>query len=428
MSRHRLRDTAAPAPRTRGRFFAVVAATATLLAATGVADAAGGHGRAPAPPTADPNPNCSLLVPKAPLSSAGLATPYRLTATDADAGACHEGNAGQSAFVKATIIDTTTGKVSVYSPLVVDAGTRAEIAPVVPKLPEHAVVGVWFGYNGDTLTLTGGAAKTWCVNGLGRSRFGQYAYCNAPAFFAAANSAIAHHRLRIPATGMASDGRPCPTVRDFAVVDQDQSDNVTSTYLMLANGRTAQNTAINAGRLGNTATELTNGSDNGLLDAFIDPALGCTPFTAPDLGDPGASVTSLALNELAAAADQAAPVALVPTNDPMTVVGDAASVPKTNLYRLGVDQPRLRSNAATGTAYCRSIFTTGVSRIASDKAQFLLGPSPDDADSNLFAFLADRLWRSFDELGCGDLLAVANPVTLVRAGDVVTDATFASIG
>jgi hypothetical protein len=42
---------------------------------------------------------------------------------------------------------------------------------------------------------------------------------------------------RIPG-GKARDGLPCPTVRDFAVVDQDQSDNVNTHYLATADVRT----------------------------------------------------------------------------------------------------------------------------------------------------------------------------------------------
>ncbi|MBV9616789.1 MAG: hypothetical protein JO031_15150, partial [Ktedonobacteraceae bacterium] len=45
------------------------------------------------------NPNCSLRVPKNPLTAQGLATPYQLSATDAAQGPCNEANAGQSAFV-----------------------------------------------------------------------------------------------------------------------------------------------------------------------------------------------------------------------------------------------------------------------------------------------------------------------------------------
>src|SRR5215468_4689996 len=43
----------------------------------------------PAPPP-DPNTNCTLIVPEDPLSAAGLATPYHLTATDPAMGPCNE--------------------------------------------------------------------------------------------------------------------------------------------------------------------------------------------------------------------------------------------------------------------------------------------------------------------------------------------------
>ena len=46
------------------------------------------------------NPNCTLIVPANPLTAAGLATPYQLTATDPAAGPCNEANAGQTAFVQ----------------------------------------------------------------------------------------------------------------------------------------------------------------------------------------------------------------------------------------------------------------------------------------------------------------------------------------
>ena len=39
------------------------------------------------------NPNCTIIVPDAPLTAAGLATPYQLTATTPADGECHEGNA-----------------------------------------------------------------------------------------------------------------------------------------------------------------------------------------------------------------------------------------------------------------------------------------------------------------------------------------------
>jgi hypothetical protein len=348
------------------------------------------------------NPNCTLRVPANPLSAQGLATPYVLSGTE-PGGACHEANADWSAFVEATILDPATGQLSVYRPLVIDRGTEPAAAPVVPTLPAGAVVGIWFGFNGDTLSLRGmgnSLADGNCVNGLNGSQFGQFAHCNAPGLFAAANTAIGAKQLNVPPLGTGKDGLPCPTVRDFGLVDQDQSDNVTTTYVATADGRTAQAGAT-AG-LGGT-TKLTNGSDNGLLAAFVDPALGCRPFTAPDLSANGAPATSLALNELQAAAHQAPPVALIPPNDPMAQVDGKPSVAKVNLYRAGVDQPPLNVATETGQAYCTNLMTIGKQHLMAGKALFTRAPSPDPAAANLFEFLTQRLQGSIEKLGCQNI-------------------------
>ena len=420
-------------PRTRRprKTLLVLAGIVVPLALVGGAGAvlAATRGRPPAPPPPpDPNPNCTLVVPAQPLTAKGLASPYRLMATDRRKGACHEAVADQAAFVEAAILDPKTGAVSVYHPLVTDDSRQPAAAPVVPTLPAGAVVGIWFGYNGDTLTLRGTdrgtLADAKCVNGLGRSLFGQYAYCNAVAWFQAANAAIAAKKLVIPDTGTGKDGLPCPTVRDFSVVDQDMSDNVVSSYLILDKGRTAPNTAANRKRFGNKATVLTNGSDNGLLDKFVAPALGCTPLTAPDLGDPGVKVPSQALNELSAAAHTRGPAALVPTNDPMTVVDDKVSVAKTNLYRAGVNQPALAAGDDTGRQYCRRLINIAPARLFRDRRFFLRTPSPDpDAAKNLFGFLAQRLKGSFDLLGCKNLLHRRNPIRLQTDGKAAVNAT-----
>ncbi|MEV5703512.1 hypothetical protein AB0K82_00005, partial [Actinoallomurus sp. NPDC052274] len=378
-------------------------------------------------PAADPDPNCTLIVPADPLSARGLATPYQLTATNAGMGPCDEANVNQSAFVQATIIDPATGKLSVYSPLVVDRGTRPAAAPVRPTLPAGAVVGIWFGFNGDALTLRGtggGLRRGRCVNGLGGSVFGQFAHCNAPAFFRAANAAIRAGRTTVPALGTAKDGMPCMSTRDFALVDQDQSDNVQTTYLATADGRIAQNTAANKGGLAGART-LANPSDNALLDVFVDPALGCTPWTAPDLANPGTVVTSLALDELQAAAHQAAPSALVPLNNPMTLVNDRMSTAKTNLYRAGVDQPPLPAGQSPA-AYCRGMDTVQAARLRKDMRLLAsqASPMPDAADS-LFTFLGMRLQQSFGNLACQNF-GLTNPVAkLTTNGGVVTGVTFA---
>ncbi|HEX5494157.1 MAG TPA: hypothetical protein VFX70_06230 [Mycobacteriales bacterium] len=376
----------------------------------------------------EPNANCTLIVPAHPLSARGLATPYQLEATHRRAGACHEATDAQSAFVQATILDPATGRVWVYDPLVTDRGTRPAVRPTPPPLPRGAVVGIWFGFNGTDLNLAGrGQRDGHCVNGLRHSIFGQFAFCNAPAFFTAANRAIHAHRLTIPPLGTATDGQPCPTTRDFSLIDQDQSDNVTTTYLVTPDGSTAQNTADNTARLTDQdARVAVNGSDNQLLDGAVDPALGCTPFTAPNLADHNTPATSLALNELQAAAKQAAPIALTPLIDPMTLDRGRPSLAKTNLYRAGVDQGRLDPRREKSADYCQNMVTVGSQRIPLDRDLTDSAPSPDPgtADS-LYTFLAARLQGSYDNLNCTRWMHTDSIVALVTDADgVVVDAHF----
>jgi len=375
------------------------------------------------------NTDCTIIVPPNPLSAQGLATPYQLVATDRGNGPCNEANADQSAFVEGAVIDPATGQISIYSPLVIDKGTQPAAAPVVPQLPAGGIVALWFGFNGDNLTLksSGNSLQDGkCVNGVRGSIFGQFAYCNAPAFFAAANQAIQAGKLKPPALGTATDGQTCPTVRDFSVVDQDQSDNVTTGYLITKKGQVAQLNNANKTQLPN-AQPLTNGSDNGLLDAFVDPALGCTPWMAPNLADPGQMVTALPLNELQAAAHQAAPIALVPANNPMVLNNNNVDLNKLNLYRVGVDQPMVfNQDQASPTTYCQKLVNTGAPRIAKDAP--ITGPlaSPDPAvGNNLLTFLAQRFVNSYAELNCKQFLGKDSPIATKQDGDgVAISATF----
>jgi hypothetical protein len=244
--------------------------------------------------------------------------------------------------------------------------------------------------------------------------FTQFAYCDAAAFFSAVKAGIAAHRVTVPALGTANDGQPCPSTRSFSIVDQDQSDNVTTQYLVTANGNTAQNTSANAARLPG-ATVLSNPSDNALVDEFVDPALGCTPWSVRDL-DGGGTATSLALDEIQANAHQVGPAALVPLNDPMTTVGGDSSASKTNLYRTGVDQPPLPAGQSP-RAYCQDMDSIQAARLRLDRTSFANAASPDPAAAtNLFTFLANRLSGSFQNLGCARF-GLTNPVSSETVDD-----------
>lgn len=376
------------------------------------------------------NGDCTLIVPPQPLTAAGLAMPYQLTATDPNNGPCNESNAGQSAFVQGAILDPATGQISIYNPLVIDQGTSAAIAPKAPTLPANAVVGLWFGSNGNTLTLMGTSSnlqEAHCVNGINGSIFGQFAACNAPAFFAAARTAIKAGKLVVPPLGKGKDGLTCPTTRDFSVVDQDQSDNVTTTYLITSTGQTAQMTAANSAQLQNANVQA-NGSDERLLSIALDGALGCTPWTVPDMADPGQKVTALPLNELQAAAFQANPVATVPAGDPMVTVNGKLNLQKLNDYRRSVDQTAVDNLGAASTkAYCTNLANIAPERMLFDAPLTKAAASPDTGAANsLFTFLAQRFNNSWgaDNLNCQGLLNMNSPIVVTTdANGVATDAT-----
>ena len=419
--------TAATAPATAATVAPTASATATPCpSATATASAA----------AAAANVSCDIIVPPNPLSAQGLATPYQLTGPDGmspDASGCTMANvANLGAFVQATILNPRNGQLSVYEPLVITQGTQPAVAPVLPRLPRHAVVTIDFGFNGTNLTQVGatpGALRQGnCVNGMPGSIFGQVSYCNGTGFFNAAFRAEREGRLRVPASGVSpKTGQACPTTRNFNMVDQDPSDNVTTTYLLTANGQTAQFNAANEGAVADAAP-VNNGSDNELLVAFLDPTLGCTPFEAPDLSQAGTPGTSQALNELSAARNQRAPVALVPENDEMALANNNFSVQKTDLYRAEVGQPLVSpSNAVSSSPamFCQNMVNIQTPFLASNQALLATGTSPvPTVGNNLLTFMANRLNMSFTNLNCQNF-GLTNPVTVTVDGNgAATAATF----
>src|SRR5690349_9293767 len=367
--------------------------------------------------------NCTVSVPANPLSAAGLATPWEL------GDGCTWANGGsEGVFIDATIL-SPNGQLQVYNPLVIDQGTKPAVAPVPPTIAPGSQVILSLGANGNAVALVGpGIRQGNCIDALGNSLINQTPQCNAANFYRMANAEIARGILKIPATGTGQDGQACQTTRDFALIDQDQSDNVVASYLFdPATGQTAQATAANQAAMTGATVEK-NGSDNGLLDKFVDVALGCTPFTAPNPTNPNGSSGSQALNELSARVNQKGTIALLPVNNPQLLVGGQFSVSKTNLYRIENDQPALRFGAnldRNAAQYCQNMVNIQTPRLKLDAAMETGTASPvPDVGSNLATFLAARLAGSFDNLNCKNY-GLTNPVTLTTDGNgVATAATY----
>ena len=178
----------------------------------------------------------------------------------------------------------------------------------------------------------------------------------------------------VPTAGALGTGRECPTTRNFNMVDQDPSDNVTTKYLLNpVTGQTAQDDTANEAHM-RGATPLVNGSDNALIDDFLDPALGCTPFEAPDLGNHGTMATSQALDELLAARNQPKNAALVPESSNEMVVDNGGQLDqaKTDLYRSEIGQAPVDDQ--TDATAARSTRTWSTSRRRSSRPMRTCSP------------------------------------------------------
>ena len=394
--------------------------------------------------------SCAIIVPADPLSARGLATPYQLTGVNGmtpAASGCRMSNAVKlGAFVQATVLDPATGALSVYDPLVVTRGTRPAVQPTIPAIPPNAIVTIDFGFNGKDLFLVGATPTTLadagCVSGQAGSAFGQVSFCNGVNFFRAVQQDEREGLLRVPSPGTSDtivpsggaigSGRTCPVTRNFEVAaDQASADNVTTEYLLNPQtGQTAQDTTSNAGNIAG-ATLLFSRSDNTLLDQFLDPALGCTPFQAPDLANNDQPASSEALDEILAGAYQPKTAALVPENGAMVRSGDGEfDAGKTDLYRRELGQAPIGSpgsKASDPEAYCHNITDIQTPFLAANRTLLAAGQSPvTAAGDSLLTYLANRLSMSFATLGCRHF-GLTDPVTLTRDGaGAVIAATFAA--
>ena len=361
---------------------------------------------------------CIISLPSHPLSAAGLATPWTVTG-------CDQANPAEASFAEGVLYDTVAKTFAVFNPLVINAGTTPAIYPTQPTIRPGVIVGVWFGSNAGAIRLTGpGFAQGNCTTGLpsvANDIFGQFAYCNAVNFFAAANKAP-----NIPALGQTKLGQTCQTTLSFSVVDQDPADNCVTKYLVTSTGKLAQFSSANLLALKNSnlaPVVVDNGSDNKLL-VRLNEITGCQSFLAPDLANNGVLTGAAALNALSALRFQAFPQALIPRGDPMVRVNGASSQDKTNLYRLGVNQPiNILSNRQY---YCSHLMTDAPARFLADQSLTIQATSPAaDVGSNMFTFLCARYLNTLALLDCANF--VLPPLSSYPQVSVSTDANGVAI-
>jgi hypothetical protein len=335
-----------------------------------------------------------------------LTTPYQLTGAG-----CNQAVIGMSRFVHAVILNTDTGDVALYNPLVITAG----LTPLVPPVPinftvNNHVVGIWIGSNSNTLTLSNpnGIVNGRCVFGTPGSPFGQLAFCNVDAFWKAVEFVRVQGNLPVPPTGVAVDGMACPTVRDYFVVDMDPDDGVPTTYLLTADGNVVQKTLNNMKNL-NIAGELANDGDHRLVSSFVQGALGCQGWIVADLADPGVKRSALPMNVLQAHYYQPMPIEVLPNNDPMTTTGGFPDLMKLNLYKRGIYQQQINNLIEADPAvFCRAFLNITAPRLKT-LAPILKNNAGPAAGQTLFDFMKARASATYAAINCLGLIGVPDP-------------------
>jgi len=351
---------------------------------------------------------CILQVPDFPLTPTGLMTPYILMGPN-----CNQANPAMSRFVHAVVVNPQTGELFVYDPLVITQGATVVAQPTPVNFTANSVVGIWLGSNSNFLTLanTNGIMNGRCITGPNGSPFGQFAWCNADTFWTTVTNLVQKNIIQLPPLGTAADGLPCPTLRDFFIVDMDPDDGVQSLYLLTTQNQVIQKTAAN---MANFAIQMTlaNDGDNRLITVFVNPAIGCQTLVLPNAADPGTFAPALPMNVLQAQFFQAAPVVLLPNNDPMITTNMLPDLTKLNLYRLGVNQPPATIlNAADNdpAMFCRNYANIAATRFISLNARLKAFASPAPGFANLFAFMKNRAMTTYAALTCQGLTGTPDP-------------------
>jgi hypothetical protein len=138
--------------------------------------------------------------------------------------------------------------------------------------------------------------------------------------------------------------------------------------------------------------------------------------------------TSQALDELLAAANQPARVALVPENDEMVLDnGGNFDVAKTDLYRAEIGQAPVDSQSDASSSaqmFCQNMVNIQTPFIAANEKVFAAWPSPvPTVGDTLYTFMANRLASSFDNLNCKGFGLHQSVTVVLNSAGAATAAT-----
>jgi len=294
-------------------------------------------------------------------------------------------------------------------------------APPAPvKLPQNFEMVIYLGSNSNFLTLGNaqGIAAGVCTVGPTvpqPSPFGQFGFCNVDKFWAKLMLLRNAGLVMVPAPGIAKDGVPCSTLRDYFITDMDPSDGVQTVYLVTI-GLIMQKTQKNMNANPNNFAEIANDGDNRLITKFVHPAVGCGVWTIPDLADPGVTRPANVLNLLQAASYAPLPWCTLPALDPMTTTNGAPDLAKINLYKTGVyEQPILNMGEADTTHFCESYAAVAVPRFKNLANLLKNFPSPAPPATNLFMFMIARASATWTMLNCVGLTTMPDPFPNIAA-------------
>ena len=357
------------------------------------------------------NTDCDIIVPAHPLTAKGLATPYQLTGhADSSPGAsgCQMINSVKlGAFVQATILDTRTGALSVYDPLVVTKGTRPAVAPggaeaAQPRRHHHRhrlqrrdpPPGRRDAGRAPPGPLhrrrTGLALRAGVV--LQRPRLLQGGL-RPRALRAAGHPVRRDFQEDGRDRGRAGNGPGLPDRAQLLMVDQDPSDNVTTAYLLNpATGRTAQATAADKGA---HAARQDAGQRQRQRPHRQLPRPGARlhPVGSARPGEPRRDDHVPGARRVARRRYEPKNAALIPENDGMvTDIGGNIDLAKANLYRSEIGQPLVNKRTQASSSpqmFCQNLINIQTPFLAANERVLAAAPSPvPTAGDTLYTFLA----------------------------------------